>query len=115
MNIYLINFAVYTLAMIGFIAVALFIYKKSIYSGTVSKNKDFLRVENSLRLSAAKTVYVLKAGNERFLIAGDAANTTMLAKLNENSAEYINCSDKSNDKITEFAAVKKPLHKMNRG
>ena len=115
MNSYLINFAVYTFAMIGFIGLALFIYKKSVYSGTSSKNKDFLQVENSLRLSAAKTVYVLKAGNERFLIAGDAANTTMLAKLADNGSDNENYQNRSNEKIAEFAAVKKPLQKMNRG
>ncbi len=114
MNIYLVNFAVYTLAMIGFIALALFIYKKSVYSGNVSKNKEFLQVENTLRLSAAKTVYVIKAGNEKFLIAGDAANTTMLAKLNDNN-EHINYQSINNQKITEFSAVKKPIQKMNRG
>jgi len=114
MNIYLVNFAVYTLAMIGFIALALFIYKKSVYSGTVSKNKEFLQVENTLRLSAAKTVYVIKAGNEKFLIAGDAANTTMLAKLDDNN-EHINYQSINNKKITDFSAVKKPIQKMNRG
>ena len=87
MNSYIANFAVYTFAMIGFIALALFVYKKTVYASQQTKDKDYLRVENTLRLSATKTVYVIKAGEEKFLIAGDAANTTMLAKLR--GEEYI--------------------------
>ena len=81
MNGYLVNFAVYTLAMVGFLALAIYVYKKTAYSTANTQNKEFLKVENTLRLSATKTVYVIKAGNEKFLIAGDTANTTMLAKL----------------------------------
>ena len=81
MNGYLIHFTAYTFAMIGFLVVVVFIYKKTMYSQSVVKNKNLLSVENALRLSATKTIYVVKAGNEKFLIAGDSANTTMLAKL----------------------------------
>ncbi len=81
MNHYIINFTAYTFAMIGFIAIAVFIYKKSIYTASNQGDKEYLKVENALRLSASKTIYVLKAGREKFLIAGDSANTTMLAKL----------------------------------
>lgn len=90
MNGYIINFLVYTMAMIGFITLALIIYKKSVNINTGTMNKDFLKVENLLRLSASKTIYVIKAGNEKFLIAADMSNTTMLAKLsNENRYEEI--------------------------
>ncbi len=83
MNDYLIHFATYTLAMLGFIVLAVYVYKKTIYTCPKQDNKNFLKVENALRLSASKTIYVLKAGNEKFLIAGDSSNTTMLAKLKE--------------------------------
>ena len=63
MNGYLVNFAVYTLAMVGFLALAIYVYKKTVYSTANTPNKDFLKVENTLRLSATKTVYVIKAGN----------------------------------------------------
>lgn len=116
MNSYLINFAIYTLAMIGFIVVALFVYKKSININTKSKSKEFLQVENSLRLSATKTVYVIKAGTEKFLIAGDSASTTMLAKLNETlNIESIINETQNNEKITEFSTMKKLAHRINRG
>ncbi|HIS88111.1 TPA: flagellar biosynthetic protein FliO [Candidatus Avigastranaerophilus faecigallinarum] len=116
MNSYLINFAIYTLAMIGFIVMALFVYKKSININTRGKSKEFLQVENSLRLSATKTVYVIKAGTEKFLIAGDPASTTMLAKLNETlNIESIINETQNNEKITEFSTMKKLAHRINRG
>ena len=93
MNTYIINFATYTFAMIGFIALILYIYKKSVYNTLNIKNKNYLNVENLLRLSPTKTVYIVKAGKERFLIAGDNSTTTMLAKLDkDNLPEEINTS-----------------------
>ncbi len=116
MNSYLINFAIYTLAMIGFIVMALFVYKKSININSGGKNKEFLQVENSLRLSATKTVYVIKAGKEKFLIAGDPSSTTMLAKLYENSnIENILNETQNSEKITEFSTMKKLTQRINRG
>lgn len=78
---YLINFVVYTLAMIGFIVLMLIVYKKSLFMPQMKNSKNFLRVETSLKLSATKTIYIIGAGTERFIIAGDNTNTTMLAKL----------------------------------
>ena len=117
MNSYLINFAIYTLAMIGFIVMALFVYKKSINIKSGSKNKEFLQVENSLRLSATKTIYVIKAGNEKFLIAGDPASTTMLSKLdgNKNIENYGNETINKKEKVTEFSTLKELTQRINRG
>ena len=93
MNSYIINFATYTFAMIGFIALILYVYKKSVYNTLNVKNKNYLNVENILKLSPAKTIYIVKAGTERFLIAGDSSTTTMLAKLDkDNLPEDINLS-----------------------
>ena len=114
MNGYLVNFATYTLAMIGFLALAIFVYKKTAYPSSNTQNKDFLQVENSLRLSATKTVYVIKAGKEKFLIAGDAANTTMLAKLEDNSKLDVE-ETVSRAKMTGFSTEPKSLQKIGRG
>lgn len=118
MNGYLVNFAIYTLAMVGFLALAIFVYKKTAYSTASAQNKDFLKVENTLRLSATKTVYVIKAGNEKFLIAGDTANTTMLAKL-ENDVKLesdIKVEETSiKNKMTGFSSDPKILQKLGRG
>lgn len=81
MNSYIVNFATYTLAMVGFIVLILFVYKKAMYTPINAKNREYLNVENVLKLSPTKTVYIIKAGTERFLVAGDSTTTTMLAKL----------------------------------
>jgi flagellar biogenesis protein FliO len=98
--------------MVGFIVLAIYVYKKSMYSVSDNKNKDFLKVENSLRLSATKTLYVIQAGKEKFLIAGDSANTTMLSKL-ENSQYNDEFSNYEN--ISEFSQRQKTVQKVNRG
>lgn len=89
MNGYIVNFATYVLAMIGFIVLVLFVYKKAMYTPTNAKNRQYLNVENILKLSPTKTIYIIKAGTERFLVAGDNTTTTMLAKLDENNINTV--------------------------
>ncbi len=116
MNSYLIHFAAYIFAMIGFIGVMLFIYKKSMFSASNNSNKDFLRIENSIKLSPVKTIYVLRAGNEKFLIAADNTSTTFLAKLQDNVNTNINEHKKTgNERITELVSTEKLIQKLNRG
>jgi flagellar biogenesis protein FliO len=83
MSTYLINFIVYTTAMVGIIFLAVFVYKKCSCS-VVSKSK-FLNIEDCISLAPRKSLYVVRAGNERFLVAGDADKTTLISKLDENS------------------------------
>ena len=106
MNSYLVHFATYTFAMIGFIVMVLFIYKKSICMPNENRNRRFLKVENTLRLAPTKTVYVIKAGSERFLVAGDAGSTTMLAKLDENNIEQ---EEVIQEKVMDFSTLKESL------
>lgn len=113
MNGYLIHFATYTFAMIGFIVIILFIYKKTMYSVSSAADKNFLKVESLLKLSPTKTLYVIKAGTERFLIAGDNTNTTMLSKLDENNV-YIP-EEMIKEKIMDFSSIKETIQKINRG
>jgi len=80
---YLVNFAVYTMAMIGLIFFALMIYKKFSISGVSGKKSEFLGVEESMSIGPRKTLYVVRAGKERFLIAGDVDKTTLISKLDE--------------------------------
>ena len=115
MNSYLLHFVAYTFAMIGFIVMVLFIYKKSVYSGTKQNNKEFLCIENSLKLSPTKTIYVVKAGKEKFLIAGDTSTTTMLSKL-ENTQETPNYEfENLNTNLTELPTIKKHIQRISRG
>ena len=82
MGVYLVNFLVYSMAMVGLLFVCLMVYKKTMVNNCNKKNTEELAVENAMNLSARKTLYIVKAGNEKFLIASDAERTTFLAKLN---------------------------------
>lgn len=81
---YILHFSVYTMAMIGLIFFALFVYKKFAMGNCFSKKSGFLGVEESFSLAPRKTLYVVKAGNEKFLIASDVDKTTLISKLGEN-------------------------------
>lgn len=99
---YLVNFAVYTMAMIGLIFFALMIYKKFSGEGILGRKSEFLSVEDTIGIAPRKNLYVVRAGNERFLIAGDIDKTTLIAKLDEN-----NTSSNVANFDTQFAKVEK--------
>ena len=84
MSAYLVHFLVYALAMVGMIGLCMFVFKKTMISRPFSQKDSGFCVENTLNLSQRKTLYIVKAGNERFLIAADAERTSFLAKLDEN-------------------------------
>ncbi len=77
---YLTNFIVYTLAMVGVVMLALFVFKASTTSGVKSGSK-FLKVHDTLSLGPRKTLYIVSAGEEKFLIAGDVDKTSLISKL----------------------------------
>lgn len=81
---YLINFTVYTVAMIGIIFLALFTFK-AVSGGCFSKKSSTLKIEETLKLSARKSLYIVNAKNERFLIAADIDRTSLIAKLDSNT------------------------------
>ena len=77
---YLISFLVYTSAMVGVIFLALFVFK-TFANGGFSKKSSMLNIEDVMKLSARKTLYVINAQNERFLIAADIDRTSLIARL----------------------------------
>ncbi len=77
---YIIAFSLYTLAMIGIFFIAFVVYKKTMDSNN-SKLGEGIKIENMLRLSQRKNLYIVNVQGERFLIASDPENTTFLAKL----------------------------------
>lgn len=85
---YIINFGVYTMAMIGLIAMCTFIYKKSNVLNL--NNKSSLKIDDKIALNARKSLYVVNAGGERFLIAGDIDNTSLIARLGQENVTEIN-------------------------
>lgn len=115
MTHYLINFLVYTLAMIGVIFAALFVFKTFSYK-CFSKKSSKLNIEDSMSLSARKTLYIINAENEKFLIAADIDRTSLIAKLDtaQKKAEApIPREDKSSElnsfdgleSMSEFASI----------
>lgn len=81
---YLTNFIVYTMAMVGVMVLALMVFKNATSGGSKSGGK-FLKVVDTMSLGARKTLYIVSAGEEKFLIAGDVDKTTLISKLNTNS------------------------------
>ena len=102
---YLANFMVYTLAMVGIIAVALLVFKGATNCGGGVKSK-YLKVLDTLSLAPRKNLYVVSTGREKFLIAGDVDKTTLISKLETTEEEDKNISDvvssKNNDYSTQF-------------
>lgn len=88
MSGYLINFIVYTAAMVGIIFLAVFVYKKFYFCG--SSRSKFLNVEDSITLAPRKELFVVRAGNERFLVASDVGRTSLISKLDDNSQRALN-------------------------
>lgn len=87
---YMAHFLVYSMAMVGFFGVCLYIYKNLCIKGLNGNSTDFLSVENGIRINARKQILVVKAGDEKFLIASDLDRTTMLAKLNTENTKKDN-------------------------
>lgn len=81
---YLTNFIVYTMAMVGVMVLALLVFKNATSGGNKGGGK-FLKVIDSMSLGARKTLYIVSAGEEKFLIAGDVDKTTLISKLNTSS------------------------------
>ena len=88
MTQYLIKFIFYTGGVIGFLLIA-FIIAKTCMTGSIGfkKKTGNLDIEESLAISPKKTLHIVKAFNEKFLIASDSNSTTLLAKLNSDTTE----------------------------
>lgn len=87
MGNYLVNFSLYTLAMVGIIFCALFVFKFVMSGNAFSKKSAFVKILDVLKLSPRKTLYVIKAGSEKFLIAADSDRTTLISKLAETASD----------------------------
>ena len=91
MNIgYLTNFIVYVFAMSGVMLIAVSIYKRICGVNNNIKEGKLLSVQDKLTIAPRKNLYVIKAGEEYFLVAGDTEHTTMLSKLDINKPSLEN-------------------------
>jgi flagellar biogenesis protein FliO len=100
---YLSNFIVYTFAMVGVIVLALMVFKTSTSTGTKGGSK-YLKVHDTLTIGPRKTLYIVSAGEEKFLIAGDVEKTTLISKLGEK-----NENKEVNDAILSFNNLSETL------
>ena len=106
MGAYLVNFSIYTFAMIGFLFFAVAIYKKTSVN-TKNNKAGGMEIEDSLSLSPRKRLHVVRVNGEKFLIAADTERTEFLAKL-DNSEEK-----PENDNIIKFNQKPELLAKQN--
>lgn len=112
---YIMAFSLYTLAMVGIFFIAFVIYKKTMENNN-SKFPDGIKIENMLRLSQRKSLYIVNVQGERFLIASDPENTTFLAKLanKEMKLREIEGLNNENKKISQTPRVSEtPLFSPN--
>lgn len=117
---YLSNFIVYFLAMIGIIILALYVYKQFNVGNLNSKRSNLLSVEDSLSLSPRKTLYIVREGSERFLIAADMERTTLISKLedrvieqrvNQRTVRGVDLSEANVSAQDNVAPMNKPIMK----
>ncbi len=85
MTHYLFKFIFYTSGVIGILLIGYVVAKNFLAGGFIlNKKESNLEIEEALSLSPRKTLYIIKAFDEKFLVASDATSTTLLAKLNSN-------------------------------
>ncbi|MDD3014252.1 MAG: flagellar biosynthetic protein FliO [Candidatus Gastranaerophilales bacterium] len=127
MHSYLVNFTIYTLAMLGVIFIAFMIAKKSLSLGNLPGHKNgSLTIENRLSLEPRKNLYIIRAGEERFLISTDIEGSRFLTKLEQNGIpvykqeeEDYNLSDNFADNValtnikSNSSVMRRMLEKLN--
>ena len=87
MKVYILNFVVYLMAMIGVIYVSLMVFKKTIGQNNLKSDKSLIKVEGSLNIAPRKTLHVINVEGEKFLIASDIQSTTFLSNLDDHKKE----------------------------
>ena len=94
---YAANFAVYTMAMVGLIVFALFVYKK--FTNVTANKSDFLGIEDRINLAPRlrmSTVYAISQSNN-----GRVANTCNL------SEDWVGYSTRYGDSAGDVAPLAK--------
>lgn len=107
---YLANFMVYTLAMVGVIVIALLVFKNATAVGCKNSSK-ILKVHDTLSLGPRKTLYIVSAGDEKFLIAGDVDKTSLISKLEIKESKVENsCISAKSFENNDFKSTMENLH-----
>ena len=100
---YLANFIVYTLAMVGVIVLALMVFKGATGNSTRGGSK-YLKIQDTLSIGPRKTLYIISAGEEKFLIAGDVDKTCLISKLGS-STEIVEQIPSPRGRVSEEAEL----------
>lgn len=88
MSHFIIGFTVYTLGTIGLLVLGYVLAKYFINSVNInnkSPNKNYMKVEQAISLEPRKFVYILKAGNQRFLVGTTPEHVSYLGELNKDN------------------------------
>lgn len=105
MGSYIANFTVYTMAMLGLIFFAIFVYKKFMSGGFGGNSSKTLSIEETMNINPRKSLLIVRAGNERFLLASDIDKTTLISKLGSN--ENISSQLQNVEKFERFKNIEK--------
>lgn len=89
MTEFIMGFTVYTLGIIGLLFIGFFVAKYLINNTgkNLHKQKNFLKVEQAIGLEARKTIYVLKAGKQKFLVATTPDSVCFLSELDKDNLQ----------------------------
>ena len=100
---FLIKTLFYTAGVVGFLFIAYIVAKNSM-NGSIGfrRKQGNLEIEETLSISPRKTLHIVKAFNEKFLIASDATSTTLLAKLNSNNEFEDNTKEEISEEFSSF-------------
>ena len=80
---YLLGFTTYTLAMLGIIFIGFVVAKKCMGFGISGVKNNFLSLEGSLSLEPRKSIYIVRAGRERFMVSTDTNGSNLISKLDD--------------------------------
>ncbi len=103
MGHYLSNFAVYTMAMTGLICFAVIAYKKLAGTGFSANESNILKVEETLNINPRKSLMIVRAGNERFLVASDVDKTALISRLGMNQKQALPAARNTQRNVTPVA------------
>lgn len=115
MTHYIIGFVVYTLGTIGvlFIGYIMVKYFLNINPMKINKTqKSFLKLEQGISLEPRKSVYILKAGKQRFLIATTPDKVCFLSELDKNNTLPVD-SNESVDSVQMHPELESKLKYIN--
>lgn len=87
MTQFIMGFTVYTLGIIGLLVIGYVLAKYLINNAgrMPHKQRSFLKIEQAIGLEPRKSIYVLSAGKQKFLVATTPENVCLLSELDKDN------------------------------